>query len=237
MSNNELNKILLSYYQELLNVSSDIEYDLINKLISEKGKTFVEQKFSSIVESVNYFSKSNTSSKELYTKIFPDLIPTRKGIDAVFKNATSNHNTFCPLYDSSEYIYRQWLIDFRTCFIMDNANGENAANNVNCREALEEFRSWIHNFPEINGSFLSIRNNIELTLGELPLDIPIQYFPKNSIIRNDILQQLERNGTMQITSRDSILEIKYLNSNIVITKKCRHSVNPKSSGMAKQVWN
>jgi hypothetical protein len=227
MSNNELNKILLSYYRELLNVSPVIEYDLINKLIKEKGKTFVEQKFSSIVDSINYFSKNNIPSKELYARIFPDLIPTRKGIEAVFKNASDNCNKFCPLYDSSEYIYRQWLINFRTCFLVDDTNGEIVANNANCQEILEEFKLWIHNVPEIYGSFLSIRNNIELTLGELPFDMPTQYSPKNLIVRNDILQKLKKDEIMQITNKDSIIEIKYYDSNIIVTRKCRYPVNPK----------
>ncbi|NOT93603.1 hypothetical protein [Ferruginibacter sp.] len=227
MQENQLDNINHQSVDNKLMDARQVEISLINKILLDKGELFVEQKFYNIVQTISSITKANVSPTQLYSQIFPNLTPTRKGIEKVLENAI-NSKEFKPLYHSSEYLYQQWLINFNNCVLINSVDTIIKINAQSCKKTLEEFKLWVLDFPTLKGSF--IRSNIKWDSGILPFGIPTKYIPKNSTVKKDILEQLAKNGTMQLVSMDDIknkIEISLENSDIILTRKSRYPIAPK----------
>ncbi|MFT3844790.1 MAG: hypothetical protein QM725_07045 [Lacibacter sp.] len=202
------------------------EVALAKKIILAKGEVFVEQKFYKITQTIIRITNKEVSSRDLYAKLFPNLTPTRKGTESVFTNALENKK-FTPLFHTSEYLYREWLINFYNSELIYSADLTLKINTQISKKVLEEFNSWVIDFPAIKGAF--IKSNIKWDLGILPLNIPIKYEPKNHAVKKDLLLQLEKNKKLQIVTIDDIrnkIEISLKDSEIILERKERYPISP-----------
>lgn len=221
MLENEIENIIYNYYSKDPNSKSEgFEFEIINSLLIEKGKCFVEQKFEKIVKLINISFKTNINSKDLYCKVFIELSPTLKRRDEVFNNAINKSIKFKSIYNSSEIVYKQWLMNFESCYLVNYDNGLLKTNINNCIEILKEFEFWVHRYPQLVGSY--IISNINWDLGDIPFDKEISYVPTNLKVKSNLLLQLEKNNILQYSRNDYNIEIKKSNIDIILIKKKKY---------------
>jgi hypothetical protein len=202
--------------------------DCLQQLKGKVGELEFEQKFSNIVDELNRQIRSQLSSIELYPVIFPEFAASITKIDNVFYNAIQTQEAFNWVYHPSEKLYHQWVVNFRTCPLVEAVGETISINMQRCKEAISKLQFWTQSNPSLKDSSMVV-SEIRKEFGLLPLMEPVIYLPKHLAVKKALLEQLARHDVLDIVTNDdktNKLEFRKESLGIIVTRKQRFPVTP-----------
>lgn len=236
-------RAIINDYKSLKSANTNKEQlvqEFLDEIIQKEGRIFLEQKFGGLISIFNKETNSDIDYKEIYYKVFPNFGPWKKSCE-VFENAFRSTDSFTPLYHSSEHIYRQWVINFKTCGLLDSFNESNniyTLNKANCIKAKEECESWIPvRYPPVRGHPFG-RTEMENFGGNYPFDTPIEYVDKNLLeyLRQKFQSQENKVCEYNHSGYKFIIEIREIDSKLILIKRERKKPNELCSPTILKNW-